>query len=230
MPPKDARVVFASIGWWTRVADDLSLHVYSPAFLLEERRDGSIVILRGLKREVLPKSESRPIRRRSRPFSAKEIDPASCWIPRRFSRPTGVGLRRSIGGTGRRGDGARHLAASRDNDRVDLRPSRHGWSPRRRQKWTIAKEEIRNPRADSRRVHFRRSRESTDAKGRRLADHLRVGCRRSSKKMPELSRGNRKALFEDLAHDARKPGRRHPVQSKPSCSPGRADPMSSRNL
>jgi hypothetical protein len=74
LPPKEARLVFASTGRWTRISDGLSLPVYSPAFLLEERRDGSIVILRGLKREVLLKREPKDPPA-IRPFSAKSIDP-----------------------------------------------------------------------------------------------------------------------------------------------------------
>ncbi len=86
-PPKEARVVFASTGWWARVADDLSLHVYSPAFLLEERRDGSLVILRGLKREVLPKRESTDPPS-IKPFSAKKIEPrAAGFIANFHDRP-----------------------------------------------------------------------------------------------------------------------------------------------
>jgi hypothetical protein len=74
MPPKEARAVFASSGFWTRVSDEVSGQVYSPAFLLEERRDGSVVILRGLKREVLSKNEPTDPPP-TYPFSAKSVDP-----------------------------------------------------------------------------------------------------------------------------------------------------------
>jgi hypothetical protein len=74
MPPKDARVVFASNGYWTTVGRGPLLTVYSPAFLLEERPEGSIVILRGLRREVLSKRESTDPSL-TRPFAAKDIDP-----------------------------------------------------------------------------------------------------------------------------------------------------------
>jgi hypothetical protein len=83
MPPKEARVVFASTGWWIRVADDLTLQVYAPAFLLEERRDGSLVILRGLKREVRPKRESTDPPS-IKPFSAKKMEPRAAGFIANF--------------------------------------------------------------------------------------------------------------------------------------------------
>ncbi|MDB5306331.1 MAG: hypothetical protein JWO38_533 [Gemmataceae bacterium] len=48
MPPRDAPLVFAHDGVWSG-----DVGVYSPAFLLEQKSDGSIVILRGLDRETL---------------------------------------------------------------------------------------------------------------------------------------------------------------------------------
>jgi hypothetical protein len=70
-----------------RVSDDVSGQVYSPAFLLEEKRDGSVVILRGLKREVLSKNEPSdpPV---IKPFSVKDIDPKTAgFVPDFHDRP-----------------------------------------------------------------------------------------------------------------------------------------------
>ena len=74
MPSKDALVVLAYTGHGTRVKDRLDVSVYSPAFLLAERPNGSVVILRGFRREVIPKREQ-DTPRLIRPFLVKEIDP-----------------------------------------------------------------------------------------------------------------------------------------------------------
>jgi hypothetical protein len=58
MPPPNAPLVFAHTRSWTLVGDPLlnrAVAIFSPAFLLEEKADGSIVILRGLDRVILEK-------------------------------------------------------------------------------------------------------------------------------------------------------------------------------
>jgi hypothetical protein len=56
MPPKAARLVLAYTGWGRG-----NLRLYSPAFLLEERADGSVLILRGMQQLLLEKSKDSPL-------------------------------------------------------------------------------------------------------------------------------------------------------------------------
>jgi hypothetical protein len=196
MPTKDARVVFASIGWWTRVSDDLFLHVYSPAFLLEERRDGSIVILRGLKREVLPKRESTDPPA-IRPFSAKNIDPRTAGFVADFhDRPALVC--------------AVQLAARGDEATAQIVWQQVATT----KKWTSeyhrmrgmhteddvpdAKEEIRNPALVLGECIFDdlESRlTQKDADWQTIYDRMKA----LFKELPDLSKGDRKVIFDDLA-------------------------------
>jgi len=196
MPPQDARVVFASIGWWTRVTDDLFLHVYSPAFLLEERPDGSVVILRGLKREVLPKRESTDPPA-TRPFSAKNIDSRAAGFVADFhDRPALVC--------------AIQLAA-----RGDDAMAQYVWRQvATTKKWTSeyhrmrgahkeddvpdAKEEIRNPAlilAECIFDDFESRLPQKDANWQTIYDRMKA----LFKELPDLSKGDRKALLDDLA-------------------------------
>jgi len=195
MPPKAARVVFASIGWWTRVADDLSLHVYSPAFLLEERRDGSVVILRGLKREVLPKRESTDPPA-LKPFSAKDTNPRAAGFVADFhDRPALVFALQLAA----RGDEAtaqdvwRQVATTTawTSDRLSER-GLHAVS-----KEAHALEEIGKPALILAECIF------DDLESRltqKDADWQTIDKRMQAlvKEVPELSKGRRKTLFEDL--------------------------------
>ena len=152
-------------------ADDLSLHVYSPAFLLEERRDGSVVILRGLKREVLPKREPTDPPA-IKPFSAKDIDPQTAGFVADFhDRPALVfAVQLAARGDEATAQDVWRQVATTKKWTSEYHRMRGLHTEERR-----ARREGRNQKSgtDSRRVHFRRSRESTDAKGRQLADHLR---------------------------------------------------------
>jgi hypothetical protein len=65
MPPKSARLILAGTGQ--------EPEVYSPAFLLEERADGDVVVLRGFRREVVSKNgRGDPL---WRPFDTTPITP-----------------------------------------------------------------------------------------------------------------------------------------------------------
>ncbi len=195
MPPKEARVVFASIRWRTRVAGDLSLHVYAPAFLLEERRDGSILILRGLKREVVPKRESTDPPA-LKPFSAKNIDPRSAGFVADFhDRPALVFAVQLAA----RGDEAtaqdvwRQVATTTKwtSDRLSER-GMHAVS-----KEAHALEELGKPALILAECIFDdlESRlTQKDANWQTIHDRMQS----LAKEVPELSKGNRKTLFEDL--------------------------------
>jgi hypothetical protein len=195
MPPKEARLVFASLGGWVRVSDGLSLHPYSPAFLLEERPDGSVVILRGLKREVVvhrDPEDPTPIK----PFSAKDIDPQKDQFLADFNdRPALVT--------------AVQLAARGEDTTAQLLWQQVATT----KKWTSeyrrmrgmhteddvpdAKDEIANPPLILAECIF------DDLESRltqKDADWQTIDKRMQAlvKEVPELSKGRRKTLFEDL--------------------------------
>jgi hypothetical protein len=196
VPPKEARVVFASSGWWTRVSDDLFLHVYSPAFLLEEHRDGSVVILRGLKREVLPKRESTDPPA-IKPFSAKNIDPrAARFVADFHDRPVLVCAVQLAA----RGDEAtaqdvwRQVSTTTKwtSDRLRMR------GLHTEDDMPDAKDEIAKPALilaecifddlESRLSHKDASWQNINERMKALVEEI-----------PELSKGDRKATFDDLA-------------------------------
>jgi hypothetical protein len=89
--PKEARLVLAHTGRWRIVTvgngsdiDDAAF--YSPAFLLEERVDGSIVILRGLERKTLkPFRIDEPLWRK---FSPDRVAPKAGSYATDFSSPS----------------------------------------------------------------------------------------------------------------------------------------------
>jgi hypothetical protein len=76
LPPKKARLVLAHTESWSCLGSSSTSRdpaIYSPAFLLEKKADGSIVILRGLERQTLKKrGEWEPPYRE---FSLKEVKP-----------------------------------------------------------------------------------------------------------------------------------------------------------
>jgi hypothetical protein len=76
MPSKDARLVLAHTESWSVLGNKSTSRdpgIYSPAFLLEERADDSIVILRGIERVVLERRSPRePL---WRPFSLEPVVP-----------------------------------------------------------------------------------------------------------------------------------------------------------
>jgi hypothetical protein len=76
MPPRDARLVLAHTEHWRCVGNGSSSRdpgIYSPAYLLEEKQDGSILILRGARREQLEARENgEPL---WRPFSTNKFEP-----------------------------------------------------------------------------------------------------------------------------------------------------------
>lgn len=75
MPPKGARLVLAHTETWQVLGNHSTSRdpaVYSPAFLLEENTNGSIVVLRGAERETLDPSRSEPL---WRPFSTTFVKP-----------------------------------------------------------------------------------------------------------------------------------------------------------
>ncbi len=226
MPPKDAPVVFASSRWWTRVTDDLSLHVYSPAFLLEKRPDGSVVILRGLKREVLAQwKPTEPLTTKT--FSAKKVDPQVARFVADFhDRPALVC--------------AVQLAA-----RGDEATAQYVWQQvATTKKWTSeyhrmrglhteddvpdAEQEIRNPPLILAECIFDDLESRLTQKG---ADWQAIYDRMQAlvKEVPELSKGNRKTLFEDLGTTLKaKPAA--PARLKPGYSNGRVNRMNFRSL
>ncbi|PYJ61339.1 MAG: hypothetical protein DME24_06615 [Verrucomicrobia bacterium] len=64
MSPKEARLVLAHTGTWQGLGNFSSLYpaIYSPASLLEEKPDGSIVILRGTEQQTVKKTwDERPL-------------------------------------------------------------------------------------------------------------------------------------------------------------------------
>ncbi len=76
MPPKNARLVLAHTESWSCLGSRSTSRdpqIYSPAFLLEEKPDGSVVILRGTERLVLRKMH--PQAPLWRPFSLKLVKP-----------------------------------------------------------------------------------------------------------------------------------------------------------
>jgi hypothetical protein len=76
MPAKDARLVLAHTESWSVVGNQTTSRdpgIYAPAFLLEERANGSIVVLRGMERKTLQgRRESEPL---WRPFSDEPVKP-----------------------------------------------------------------------------------------------------------------------------------------------------------
>jgi hypothetical protein len=76
MPPKEARLVLAHTETWSLLGNSSTSRdpgIYSPAFLLEEKPDGSIVILRGTERRTIERRhETEPL---WRPFSTAEVKP-----------------------------------------------------------------------------------------------------------------------------------------------------------
>jgi hypothetical protein len=75
MPPKDAKLVLAHTEGWTVLGNQSTSRdpgIYSPAYLLEEKADGSIVILRGMERQTLRKyKRDEPL---WRAFSTEEVE------------------------------------------------------------------------------------------------------------------------------------------------------------
>jgi hypothetical protein len=76
MPPKEARLVLGHCETRINLSTPSTSRepaIYSPAFLLEEKADGSVVILRGMQRRTLEKQHNRePL---WRPFSFKHVEP-----------------------------------------------------------------------------------------------------------------------------------------------------------
>jgi hypothetical protein len=87
MPPAGARLVLAHTETWSM----LSYHstsrdpaIYSPAFLLEEKRDGSVLILRGTEQEWIENQHGDEPR--WRPFSDDEMKPVLGGYVSEFNR------------------------------------------------------------------------------------------------------------------------------------------------
>jgi len=76
MPPKEARLVLAHTESWSVLGNHSTSRdpgIYSPAFLLEEKSDGSVVILRGMDRVSLSKlGRGEPL---WRSFSVEHVEP-----------------------------------------------------------------------------------------------------------------------------------------------------------
>jgi hypothetical protein len=76
LPPQQARLVLAHTGSRLMLGSRSTSRdpaVYSPAFLLEEKPDGSVVVLRGAETEILKqRREAEPL---FRPFSTEKVMP-----------------------------------------------------------------------------------------------------------------------------------------------------------
>ena len=76
MPPKEARLVLAHTETWSVLGSRSTSRdpgIYSPAFLLEQKADGSIVILRGTERQTLESTRNNePLWRK---FSTNHVEP-----------------------------------------------------------------------------------------------------------------------------------------------------------
>ncbi|MDB6024349.1 MAG: hypothetical protein JWM68_572 [Verrucomicrobiales bacterium] len=74
-PPKGAPLVLAHTESWSVLGNQSTSRdpaIYSPAFLLEEKANGSIVVLRGTERETLEGTRGEPL---WRPFSTARVEP-----------------------------------------------------------------------------------------------------------------------------------------------------------
>lgn len=76
MPPKEARLVLAHTESWSALSNPSTSRdpgIYSPAFLLEERTNGSAIVLRGTERQTLESRHgTEPL---WRPFSTARVEP-----------------------------------------------------------------------------------------------------------------------------------------------------------
>ena len=76
MPPEEARLVLAHTESWRVLGNSSTSRdpgIYSPAFLLGENEDGSVIILRGAERQTLKKRHhAEPL---WRPFSLETVEP-----------------------------------------------------------------------------------------------------------------------------------------------------------
>jgi len=90
MPPKQAKLVLAHTGWSAVLSNPSTSRepgIYSPAFLLEKGKDGSVYVLRGAEREKLKERPGELIRvfdlekaERKPGGYIPEFDRASCYI------------------------------------------------------------------------------------------------------------------------------------------------------
>jgi hypothetical protein len=74
LPPEGASLILAHTGWYVQgnESGNWDLGIYSPAFLLEEKTDGTLVVLRGAKKEVLNPMGAEPL---WFPFSTRKTNP-----------------------------------------------------------------------------------------------------------------------------------------------------------
>ena len=193
MPSKDARVVLAYTGYGTRVRDRIDVSVYSPAFLLAKQQDGGVVVLRGFRREVIPKTEpDRP--RLIRPFLAKEIDPEAAGYEPDFHCRSAFVCAVQLAA---RGDDANAQALWQQVASTTCWTSEY-LGPSTRQADRKAPEELRNPALFfAERVFDHLESELRQKEANRQTVYKRMQSLLAE--MPELSNGNRKTIFDDLA-------------------------------
>ncbi len=87
LPSKEARLVLAHTGSWGVLGSQSTSRdpgIYSPAYLLEERSDGSVLVLRGTETHLIPPRHNR--RPPWRPFSTKVVEPKPDGHISSFSR------------------------------------------------------------------------------------------------------------------------------------------------
>src|SRR5262249_10930854 len=76
LPPNEARLVLAHGATWINLTPPSTSHepaIYTPAFLLEEKTDGGVVVLRGMERRTVERRHNRePL---CRAFSLEKVEP-----------------------------------------------------------------------------------------------------------------------------------------------------------